>query len=314
MNDKESSQSAELDSYHRDIDPSLGAGCGGFIIAHQAALTHQPAEGSFHNPAARQNFETHGGVGAFDDRDDQLGTKSFDPFGEGLASVAAIHPQNAKPSEPAQHPAQNHLGSVAFGGTGWGHSHAEHQSQSIHQQMALPSLDPLAGVIADAAAVTSGLNALTVQNRRRRPAALIVSFSDERAQRIVERRPLMVNDPLPEDMINRFPMGEVCGQITPRATTLNQIQDGIDDSPPIHWRASAFGRFGQHWFEVSPLGIRETGVIYGVFHAPTEAALKMSRQTPSRMSTPPSTNLSRTSQQFRAPHPNPEKWIIQTDS
>jgi hypothetical protein len=33
------------------------------------------------------------------------------------------------------------------------------------------------------------------------------------------------------------------------------------------------------------LGVRETGVIDGVFHAPTEAALKMSRRNPSRMST-----------------------------
>jgi hypothetical protein len=36
------------------------------------------------------------------------------------------------------------------------------------------------------------------------------------------------------------------------------------------------------------LGLREAGFIYGVFHAPTEAALKISRQTPSRMSTHPS--------------------------
>ena len=40
---------------------------------------------------------------------------------------------------------------------------------------------------------------------------------------------------------------------------------------------AADGRLGQHGFEVSILGIGKTGVIYGVFHAPTEAALKMSR-------------------------------------
>jgi hypothetical protein len=159
-----------------------------------------------------------------------------------------------------------------------------------------------------------GLDALTIQNRRRGAAALAVRFPHERAQRVVERRPLMVSDPLPEDMINRFPMGKVAGQITPRAATLNQIQDGIKDPPSINGWASTFGSFRQHRFEVSPLGIRETGVIYGVFHAPTEAALKMSRQTPSRMSTHPSINRARTSQQSRASHANPEDWIIQTDS
>jgi hypothetical protein len=37
--------------------------------------------------------------------------------------------------------------------------------------------------------------------------------------------------------------------------------------------------------EISPLGIRETGIIYGVFHAPTEAALKMNRLSPRPLST-----------------------------
>jgi hypothetical protein len=53
--------------------------------------------------------------------------------------------------------------------------------------------------------------------------------------------------------------------------------------------------------EVSPLGIRETGVIDGVFHALTEAALKIGRRTPSRMSTHPATYLSPATQQTREP-------------
>jgi hypothetical protein len=40
------------------------------------------------------------------------------------------------------------------------------------------------------------------------------------------------------------------------------------------------------------LGIGKPGVIDGVFHAPTEAALKMSRLNPRRMSTHPYTFLS----------------------
>jgi len=71
----------------------------------------------------------------------------------------------------------------------------------------------------------------------------------------------MVMDPLPEHMINRFPMRKVGGQITPRATTLDHIQDGIDDAPPILGRTSAFGGFGKHRFKVSPLGVGEVGVV-----------------------------------------------------
>jgi hypothetical protein len=288
MNDEESSQSAELNSYHCDIDPSFGAGLRGFVIAHESPLAHQPTEGSLHDPAARQHFEAHGGVGAFDDLDGQFGAESPDPLGERLAGVAAIHPQDAEPGEPAQHPAQNHLCPVAFGGAGRGYGHAEYQPQGIHQQMSLAAFDPLAGVIANPAAVTSGFYTLTVQNRCRWPAALVMSFPNECAQRVVERGPLVVANPLPEDMVNRFPSGKVDGQITPRAATLDDIQDGIQDAPPINGWASAFGGFGEHRFEAGPLGLREAGFIYGVFHAPTEAALKISRQTPSRMSTHPS--------------------------
>ena len=314
MKDKESSQSAELNSYHGDIDPSFGAGLRGFVITHQSPLAHQPAERSFHDPAARQDFKAHSGVGTFDDRDRQFGAESLDPLGEGLPSVAAIDPQDAEPSEPAQHPAQYHLRSVTFGGAGWGYGDAQHQSQGIHQQMSLAAFDPLTGVIAHPAAVTSGFHALTVQNRRRGPAAFAVSLPHECAQRVVERGPLVVADPLPEDMVNRFPSGKVDGQITPRAATFDEIQDGIQDAPPINGWASAFGGFSEHRFEVSPLGIRQTGFVYGVFHAPIEASLKMSRRNPCRMSTYLVTILHSSSNSPLNHNANRQKMIIQTDS
>jgi len=50
MNDEESSQTAELNSDHRDIDPRHSAGFGGFVIAHESPLVHQPAEGALHHP------------------------------------------------------------------------------------------------------------------------------------------------------------------------------------------------------------------------------------------------------------------------
>lgn len=57
MKDEESSQSAELNADHGDMDPSFGAGLGGFVIAHQSPLAHQPAEGAFHYPTAWQHGE-----------------------------------------------------------------------------------------------------------------------------------------------------------------------------------------------------------------------------------------------------------------
>ena len=151
--------------------------------------------------------------------------------------------------------------------------------------MSLSAFDPLAGVITHRATVTCGLHALTVQNRRRGPTALAVSLADKGAQSVIQSRPLMVANPLPENMVNGFAGWKIGRQVPPGAATLDDIQDGIQDAPPIRGWASAFGGFGQHGFEVSPLGVRETGIVYGVFHALTEAAPKMSRRNPSRMST-----------------------------
>src|ERR1035438_3068020 len=161
---------------------------------------------------------------------------------------------------------------------------AEHQPQRIHQQMPFAAFDPFAGVIPHGAAVPRRLHTLTVQNRGRGPTALVVGSPHERAQRVVQGGPLVVERPLPEDMINGFPRGKGGGQIAPRAATFDAIEDGIQDAPPVGGRASAFGGFGEHRFEVSPLGIGEAGFVDGVFHAPTEAALKMSRRIRKRMS------------------------------
>ena len=77
MKDKESSQSAELDLDHSDIDPSCSAGFGGFIITHESPLVHQPAEGAFDHPAVRQDFEASEVVRALDDRTASLGRNAL---------------------------------------------------------------------------------------------------------------------------------------------------------------------------------------------------------------------------------------------
>src|SRR5512140_960344 len=272
-----SCQAAELNSDHSDVDPSLGTGLSSFVIANQPSVTHQPSKGALHDPATRQYLEALGSVAAFDNLDGQIRAKAFDPLGEGLAGVATIHPQNAQPGEPTQNSAQEQLCPVAFGGVGGSDRHAEHQSQGIDQQMPLPALDLLAGVIADRAAMTIGLHTLTVQDRGRWPTALRVGFPHENAQSIVKGRALMIGDPLPEHMINRFPLGKIGGKIAPRATALNQIEDGINDPPPISGWPSAFGRFGKHRFEVSPLGISQIRVVLGDFHRLTGAAANEGR-------------------------------------
>jgi TetR/AcrR family transcriptional regulator len=126
-------------------------------------------------------------------------------LGERFPGVAAIHPQDAEPSEPTQDPTQNHLRPVTFSGVGWGHGHAKQQPQGVHQQMALATFDPLAGVIANAATMTIGLDSLAVENGGRWPRAFALGFADESAEHVVEHCPLMVERPLPEDMVDGLP-------------------------------------------------------------------------------------------------------------
>ena len=140
-----------------------------------------------------------------------------------------------------------------------------------------------------------------------------MGFADECAEHVVEHCPLMVERPLTEDMVDCLPSRKIRGEITPRAATLDDIQDGIHDAPPVNRWASAFGAFGEHRLEVSPLGIRKTGLRYGVFHAPTEAALKIGRLRPSPMSTQHCTILPLTTKQtVQTSTRNPKNLIIQT--
>ena len=77
-----SGQSSDLDPYQGEEDKGLGGGRGGFIVADEAAVAHEPAEGTLDDPAASQDGEAAGLVGAFDDRDGELGPEATDPGGE----------------------------------------------------------------------------------------------------------------------------------------------------------------------------------------------------------------------------------------
>jgi hypothetical protein len=130
--------------------------------------------------------------------------------------------------------------------------------------------------------MTIGFHTLAVHDGRCGLTALALVFADECAEGVVERRPLMVEGPLPEDMVDGFPRRKVSGQIMPWVATFDLIEYGIHDASPVCGRAAALGWFGEHRLEEVPLGIGEVGVIYSVFHAPTEAALENETLCPKR--------------------------------
>ena len=182
---EEAGQAAELDSYHREIHPGFGAGFGGFVVAHQAAVPHQPAESSFHHPAAGQHFEALHVIRALDDLDFQLAAAGADPLRKRRATVATVHPEQLQPGQPGQRALEQGFGSVALGGVSGRDQHAQHQAQCVHQQMALAAFDLFGGVVTHRAAVGVALDALAVQDGRRGAGALAVRLADGQASDVL---------------------------------------------------------------------------------------------------------------------------------
>lgn len=178
---KDSSQSAELDSDHCDVDPSFGARLCGFVIAHEPSVEHQPAERPFYSPAAGQDFEALGMVGALDDLDGQLGAESLDPLRESRAGVAAIDPKQSQPGKPDQNTPQQQLSAVTLRDVGWS-DFDENQAESVHQKMTFAAFDPLARVVSDASPVSGGFDGLAVQNGAGGAAAFAVGFAHQNTQ------------------------------------------------------------------------------------------------------------------------------------
>ncbi len=263
---KESGQSAELNSDHGNVDPCFGAGRRAFVIADQASVVHQPAESAFDHPAPRQDFKALNIIGAFDHLDFQLGSQRFNPVSKGVPGVTAIDPQEAEPSKPAQHPAQDRLAAVALGGISRGDDHAQDQAQGIYEQIPLAAFEALARVETDRAAMPGGLDALAVQYRGRGLAALALSFPNQDPQGIIEGRPQMTALPAPENTIDRLPRWKIGRQIPPLDARFDDIEDGIEHLAKAGAGPASFGGFGQHRFDIFPLGVGEAGSVFGVFH------------------------------------------------
>ena len=272
MKPEQSSQSAELDSYHRDIDPGFGAAFGGFIIPNQTALVHQPAEGTLHHPAAGQHFETRQLVRTLDDFNVELGTPALDPVGKGRSALAAIDPEQAQPVKPDQHTGQQGLRPVPFGDAGRRHVHAQEQAQCVDQQVALASFDPLGRIVTDRTTVGSGLHTLTVEDGRRGAAAFARGVAHAGPETGVESLPGVIPRPLPKDMVDGFPRGKTLGQQAPLNAPFDDIKNRVEDAAPVGGRSSAFLAHGEHGVEEGPLGIGQTGVVQSVFHRSDWAA------------------------------------------
>src|ERR1700751_4565169 len=80
-----SSQSPDEELYRGDVNPRFGAGDRRLEILCQAAISIEPSQGSFDDPASRQQLKAGSISGALDDLDGPLAE-----LGECLSQVGAV--------------------------------------------------------------------------------------------------------------------------------------------------------------------------------------------------------------------------------
>ena len=273
MISEESGESADLNSYEGEVDKGLSAFDGGFIVADQAAMPHEPAEGPLNHPTAGQNLEAPGGVRTLHDFNLERWTQRFDPFGKCLTGVATVSPDEAQPTQPAEYTFQEQFRSVAFCCARSCDFNPKHQPEGINQQVPLAPFDVLGSVEAYDTPMGIGFDALTVQNGCGRPAIPSIRFADQRPQAGIDRLPHVVPDPTPKDVINRFSGRKISRNHAPRATGFDNIQQRIKDPAQIGSRTpTGFGR-RKHRFNQVPLRVRQIRRVIGDFHRLTELPL-----------------------------------------
>ena len=145
------------------MDEGRGAGLGLLVIAHEAAVAHQPVppqRDALHNPASREHLETGEIVGPLDYLDLQGGASPLDSVGNGVSAEPALDPQFPEPLECAHQGLQKGHGPASFDRVRRHDGRTEHEAKGVHQEEELAALDLLGRISADRTAMRVGLHAL----------------------------------------------------------------------------------------------------------------------------------------------------------
>lgn len=265
-----SSESAELNAYKGDKDKGLGAFGGGFVGPNEASMTHQPAEGSFDDPAPSQDLEAPCGVGAFYHFNFKPGAEFHYPMGEGITCVFAIDPNQSQPSQPAEYATQKGHRSFPLWNIRCGDLDPKDQSQRVHQQMAFSPLDVLGSVITSDSAMAVGFDVLAVQNRRCGTGSFADKTPYHGSQLGVDALPEILPNPGAENVKDRLVLRKVLRQQPPRATCVDDIEYRVDHPAKVGSGSSpTFGGW-KHRFYDFPLGIGDISAVLSDFHRSTE--------------------------------------------
>ena len=174
-----SSQTAEHDVSHRKVNLGAAASDRGFVFAAEQAITVQPAERPFHDPAVRKNFESIDIITAF--HDFQFSAKCLSRCFDQFACVATIGPDDFE-SRFTTRFLEHQIGSVTILNAGGCDDHRDQQPQRIDQNISFASFHVLLGIVT---AFAPSLRGLAVHDRRRGRCLPTVLISNATSQSIV---------------------------------------------------------------------------------------------------------------------------------
>ena len=179
---------------------------------------------------------------------------------EQLAAVAAVHPDQAQLLTGTAEAGQQEPCAIAILDRSGGDDHRHQESQGIHEQVPLASIDQFGLVEAPNARHGRRFDALAVQTTRRgllMPAGLA---SHLRSQRVMDPLPSVIIPPVAEVAIHTLPGWVFFRQHPPLDAADDHVQDGIDDLPHLQ-AAGASARFGR-WDQILdnvPLAVGQVG-------------------------------------------------------
>src|SRR5436190_6018431 len=147
------------------------------------------------------------------------------------------------------------------------YDHGQDQPQGIDCQMSFATSHLFAGIVATNAANFRGFYALAVENRGAGFGLSPLCTTQSLAEFVVNLLPQAPELPLPEQIVNRSPLGKVARQLAPLTACAVHIQNGIDHLPPANSArpADTAGRRQQR-FDQLPLLVGQIAGIISPIH------------------------------------------------
>ena len=226
----------------------------GLIIADQAALLDEPAEGPLHHPAPVEHLEAFGVVRATYDVQVEAaaGPQGFDPGDQG-AGIARMGPYLGQAAVPIDEASQQVLGSIPVLFIGGADIDPQQQAQDVDQDMAFASRGLLTSVVAAHPALVADLDGLAVEDGGGGTGLTAVGLADLGAQGVMDTFPDALLNPEAKHSVDGAPRAVLFGQQSPGAAGTQQIKNTVDHQAPVGGRSPELGLCGQERAHQVPL-------------------------------------------------------------